>query len=273
KKRTYIGFGVFIVSQFGMLLLFRNTDWRIHAGELLTANGYSAPAYLSALTVALVLLVPELGLLLPLYVTLIGGDLVAKEAEEGTLRLVLARPISRVRLLLVKWLAGAAYTVVLVLVLGAVSLAFARLFFPWGGMFVAFQPPPELELPSVQPVFSLFSAHHGLMLYLISHGLIAFNTVTFMSLAFMFSCFNMKPTAATILALSFGFASSVLQNIPFFARYQSWFITYHLQSWFWVYQQPTPWWQIVQSEVILLATTATAIVVGAWGFQVRDLKS
>jgi ABC-2 type transport system permease protein len=49
------------------------------------------------------------------------------------------------------------------------------------------------------------------------------------SLAFMFSCFNMKPAAAAILALSFLFVNVVIQHIPVFEEYRNWFITHHLE--------------------------------------------
>src|SRR5215469_5780609 len=137
KKRTYIGFGAFMLSQVVMLLMFKYTHWQNHLERLLAQNGYLAEEYISALTVALVMLWPQIALLMPLYVTLVGGDMVAKEAEDGTLRMILSRPISRLRLLLVKWLAGAVFLLVLVLSLGLFGAIFARAFFPSGGLFVA----------------------------------------------------------------------------------------------------------------------------------------
>src|SRR5271155_1789201 len=89
KKRTYIGFGVFVAAQVAMLIMFKNTRWQNDFERLLGQNGYLASEYISALTVGLIMLLPQLSLLLPLYVTLIGGDLVAKEAEDGTLRMIL----------------------------------------------------------------------------------------------------------------------------------------------------------------------------------------
>ena len=101
KKRTYIGFGAFVLVQTVMLLMFKFTRWQSHFERLLSGNGYLATEYVSALSVAVVMLTPQILLLLPLYVALVGGDLVAKEAEDGTLRMILSRPISRLRLLLV----------------------------------------------------------------------------------------------------------------------------------------------------------------------------
>src|SRR5437660_10055184 len=159
KKRTYIGFVAFLLAQNAMLLGFKFTRWQSDVERLLAGNGYLASQYISALTVALVMLFPQILLLMPLYAALVGGDLVAKEAEDGTLRMILSRPISRFRLLLVKWLAGVVFAVILVTALGATALAFARLWFPWRGMFVGIVP----------GVFNVLSAGDGFKLYLVSH--------------------------------------------------------------------------------------------------------
>lgn len=263
KKRTYIGFGAFVLVQSAMLLMFKYTRWQSQFERLLTGNGYLASDYISALTVAMVMLLPQILLLLPLYVALVGGDLVAKEAEDGTLRMILSRPISRLRLLLVKWLAGIIFAVSLVLSLGGLALGFARIFFPWKGMFVFAQ---------ANSTFGIFPAGEGLALFAFSHLFIAMNAITLLSVAFLFSCFNMKPAAATVLALSYLFVNMVMQHIPFFEPYQDWFVTHHFESWILVFQTPIPWSRIFQSETILAAISATAFVLGAAVFQARDIK-
>src|SRR5215475_2215458 len=158
KKRTYIGFGAFLVAQNAMLLIFRFTRWQQDLERNLAGNGYLVKEYISALTVALIMLLPQVILLMPLYAALVGGDLVAKEAEDGTLRMILSRPISRFRLLLAKWLAGIIFSAVLVTVLGGTALAFARIWFPWRGMFVYSLWPEH--------VFNLLSSGTGARLYL-----------------------------------------------------------------------------------------------------------
>src|SRR5258707_14789639 len=136
KKRTYIGFGAFLLAQNAMLLAFRFTRWQKEMERMLSGNGYFARDYVSALTVAVIMLAPQIILMMPLYAALVGGDLVAKEAEDGTLRMILSRPISRLRLLFLKWLSGVIFSVLLVLMLGATALLCARIWFPWKGMFV-----------------------------------------------------------------------------------------------------------------------------------------
>ena len=60
----------------------------------------------NGLFVGLAALTVELPLFLPLAVAVIAGDAVAGEANVGTLRYLLARPVQRTRLLAVKY-AGA----------------------------------------------------------------------------------------------------------------------------------------------------------------------
>ena len=202
-------------------------------------------------------------MLLPLYVSLVGGDLVAKEAEDGTLRMILSRPISRLRLLLLKWLAGAIFSLALVVALGLFGVLFASLWFPWKGLFVFI--PGEL--------FSVFGALGGLEHYTAAHLMMAAKAVTVMGLAFMFSCFNVKPAAATILAVSFVFVNFIMQNIPYFRDLQHWFLTYHLNIWQFMFAQPIPWWRIGESLSILLGFNLTFVVIGVTAFHVRDIKS
>ncbi|HVV74179.1 MAG TPA: ABC transporter permease subunit [Verrucomicrobiae bacterium] len=263
KKRTYIGFGAFLLAQNAMLLTFRFTHWQRQMERVLSGNGYLPTDYVSALTVALVMLIPQILLLMPLYAALVGGDLVAKEAEDGTLRMILSRPISRFRILLVKWLAGGVFAAVLALALGATALVFARLWFPWRGMFVF--------APGV--VFNVLTAMDGLRLYCYSHLFLALNASVILSLAFMFSCFNMKPAAATILSLSFLFINLVMEGIPFFEQYQEYFLPYHFRAWLLVYAQPVPWERVCGSLLILLAFNLTTFLIGAAAFQARDIKS
>ena len=263
KKRTYIGFGAFLLAQNAMLLTFHYTHWQTQMETMLAGNGYLAQEYVSALTVAVLMLIPQILLLMPLYAALVGGDLVAKEVEDGTLRMILSRPISRFRLLFVKWMAGGIFSAALVLMLGGTALGFARMWFPWKGMFVF--------VPGA--VFNVLSADQGFKLYLLSHVFMTLNASVVLGIAFMFSCFNMKPAAATILALSLLFVNLVMEGIPFFEQYHEYLLTYHFRSWHNVYVQPVPWAQMGQSVCVLLAVNFTTFLIGAAAFQARDIKS
>lgn len=263
KKRTYIGFVMFLVAQNVIALVFRFSHASRGMIRQLENNGYPAEQFISGLTIATVMLFPIAYVLLPLYVSLVGGDLVAKEAEDGTLRMILSRPISRFRLLLVKWFSGVIFSVLLVFALGIFGLIFSTLLFHWGGLFVMI--PGE--------IFSVFDAADGLKYYCIAHLALIAKAVTMMGLAFMFSCFNVKPAAATILALSFIFVNFILMQIPFFKEIQHWFLTYHLNLWQHMFAQPIPWARVAESSFILLGFNFTFLIVGCAVFQLRDIKS
>ena len=94
-----------------------------------------------------------------------------------------------------------------------------------------------------------------------------------LGVGFMFSCFNMKPAAATILALSFLFLNLVMEGIPSFEPYREWFLTYHLGAWRFVFAKPIPWPRILESLCILVAFNLTAFLIGAAAFHARDIKS
>jgi len=264
KKRTYIGFAMFLLAQNLIAVVFRFTHAMTPLRRMLESSSQEVAAYLSALTIATIMMMPLAAFLLPLYVALIGGDLVAKEAEDGTLRMILSRPIGRARLLAVKWVAGAIFALALSLALGVFGLVFARLYFPWGGLFVWM---PEQE------ILGVFPAADGLARYAAAHLMLVTEACSIMGLAFMFSCFNVKPAAATILALSLVFVSFILEHIPYFKEYENWFLTYHLNLWQLMFAERIPWWRVGQSLSLLVGFNVTFLVVGLAVFQTRDIKS
>jgi ABC-2 type transport system permease protein len=265
KKRTYIGFGAFLLAHATILLLFRYWQGpRRDMAHRLALLGYNSEKFISNLTMALAVLIPVASLLMPLYVALVGGDLLAKEAEDGTLRMILARPISRFRIALVKWMAGVVFSILLSLALGTLGAAFASCLFPKGGLF-AFLP--------MEGIFSVFEPGEGWRRYIIATVILSANAATVMGMALMFSCFNVKPAAATILALSLLLTCKIVQEIPYFHDLQQWFFTYHMSYWVKLFEERVPWAEILQSLSILFGFNLTMLIIGCVAFQVRDIKS
>src|SRR5215469_15302533 len=265
KKRTYIGSGAFFLAQSIGILLFQfgQGPYRELVRDI-ERSGLSADHFVTNLTVASFLLVPIGYFLLPLYVALVGGDMVAKEAEDGTLRMILSRPISRLRLLFLKWMAGAVFSLVLVLSLGLFGAIFARAFFPSGGLFV------------VMPMERFFSSFDGATAwerFAAVHLFMTVEAVTLMTLAFMFSCFNIKPAAATILAISVFFLSMILHDMPYFREMREWFMVHHLYVWTHFFRSNVHWWRVGQSLSILAGYNLTFLIIGCTAFQQRDIKS
>ena len=116
-----------------------------------------------------------------------------------------------------KWIAGIIFAPLLVAVLGLLALGFASLVFPWKGMFV-FVP---------GQAFSVFPMGAGLGRFAFAHLFRAVNASAVLSSAFMFSCFNMKPAAATIVGLSYFFVKRVMAGILCYKRFDIWFSSHH----------------------------------------------
>ena len=73
---------------------------------------------------------------IPILVALIAGDAISGEANMGTLRLVLTKPISRQELLLSKFYASIIYTIILLTWMAILSLGLSLIIFGSGDMLI-----------------------------------------------------------------------------------------------------------------------------------------
>ncbi|MEM6749134.1 MAG: ABC transporter permease subunit [Planctomycetota bacterium] len=265
RKRTYIGFGAFLGVQLAILGLLQHPRAQGQIGELLGDNGLGFENHYMGLTMAVVVIAFTYTLLGALYVALIAGEVIAKEVEDGTMRMLLSRPVSRMKLLIGKSLAVTAYSVGLVLFLGVTALAFGTAY--RGGLGDLFIFIPEEQL------FARYDTGEGVLRYARAVACLALGTVSITGLAVMFSCFDMKPAAATILTLSLFFVDLVLANLPYFQAIQHYFVTYHFRFWARTFHDPVPWPAIAGSVAYLLGWTATFFTIGAARFCTRDFKA
>lgn len=264
RKRTYLGFAAFLAVESLILVLFRlpgvQRSWR----RLLEQAGYGFEEYFSGLTLAFQIVLWTSFLLGGLYTALVAGDIVAKEVEDGTMRMTLCRPVSRLRVLLLKYAACLIYTFALVFFIGLSALGIGTLQQGTGGFF-AFQP--------LEQLFVLYDFPTGLARYLASLPLLGLSLASVASLAFALSCLNMKPAAATIGTLSYFLADSIFRGIPYFESLKPWFITNHANTWLNVFRSPVPWPQMVEDYIYLFAVNLTVVIIGIVSFQRRDFKS
>jgi ABC-2 type transport system permease protein len=199
-----------------------------------------------------------------LYLALVAGDVVSKEVEEGTMRMILCRPVARWRVLLVKYLACVIYTFALIFFIGITALIAGLLRQGIGGLFV-FAP--------VEGVFALFDFGEGLRRYLLALPLLSLSLLTISSLGFTLSCFNMKPAAATIVTLSIFFVDLIFRTIPYFESLKQWFFTGHMATWLNIFQTRMPHAQMIEDYAYLIAVDLTLVIIGMLHFQQRDFKS
>lgn len=266
RPRTYMGYGVFLVMELIILVVFKLEKSQAAMKTLLERNGFGFDQYYSSLTVTYWVMGFSMFLLGSIYFALVAGDIVAKEAEDGNLRLVLARPVSRLRILLLKYAAVSIYTISFVFFVGVTGylMAIAALGMD-GGLFVWNY---KMKVFSVFPTWG-----EGVGRLLLSALGIGISMITLSSIAFMFSCFRMKPAAATIMALSILFVDLVLQEFPFFKPYEAYFVTWRMSSWVYLLESPIQWTKIGSAYVFLAGLNVTLFVVGFMSFRLRDFKT
>ena len=263
RKRTYLGFGAFLALEIVILLLFQLPGVRRTYRQLLENSGYGFEQYFSGITLAFMVVLATTTLAF-LFVALISGDIVAKEVEDGTLRMTLCRPVSRLRVLALKYLSCVIYTFSLAIFIGLSALAVGLARQGTGGFFV-FQP--------MEKLFVIYDFQPGLIRYLASLPALGLSLVTVSSFGFMISCCNVKPAAATISTLCFFIADLIFRGLPYFESIKHWFISTHTETWYNALRSPLPWQRMIEDYAYLIGVDATFVIIGIVIFSSRDFKS
>ena len=265
RKRTYMGFAAFVGLQFALFFIFHWVGGEGHLRRAITANGQQFETYFSALTLGHMVAGFSVLLLGALFLSLVGGDIVAKEGEDGHMRMLLVRPISRLRLLALKYFTCTAYAVVLIEFAAFSALALGICIRGWGGGLFAFNPE--------YGVASFFDASEGLRRYLLGATALSLGMTTVSSIAFCLSCFKIKPASATIGGLSYVLIDFIVRLSNWMENHEQFLITYHIGVWNKLFKEDIPWAQAIRSLTNLAAISLSLFVVGASVFQARDLKS
>ncbi len=266
RPRTWMGYGAFVVMEAFILFIFKLDGSQRYMRSVVERNGLEFSTYYSSLTITFSIMLFSMFILGSIYFALVAGDIVAKENEDGNLRMVFARPITRLRLLTVKYAAICLYTFSFVFFVGVTGYAMAVAAVGWeGGLFV------------MEPKMKVFAAYpdwwEGASRLALSAGGIGISMITLSSIAFMFSCFKVKPAAATIITLSILFIDMILQNFPFVKPYESYFVTYRMSAWVFLMEQHISWPKIVESYAFLMGLNASLFTIGWLAFQTRDFKT
>jgi ABC-2 type transport system permease protein len=266
RPRTYMGYGAFFVLE-GIVLFFYKLDktqnW---SRKQLEQNGLDFSTFYSSLSISFMMILLSMFTLGSIFFALVGGDIVAKENEDGNLRLVFARPITRLRLLLVKYSAVTIYTfsfVIFVSITGYLMAAAAVGFD--GGLFVM---EPKMKIFSAFPNWAEGATRLG-----IGAVGIGVSMITLSSIAFMFSCMKIKPSSAAIITLTILFMDMILQNFSFLKPYEEYFVTYRMSAWLFMLEKHIDWAKIFESYVLLGGLNATLFIIGWLAFQTRDFKT
>jgi ABC-2 type transport system permease protein len=267
RKRTYIGFGIFVALEVLIVFMTSLDGPRKGMEKYIERAAGGIEEYFSALTLAVMVVPITVLLLSSLFLALVAGDIVAKETEDGNLRLLLARPVSRLRILLLKFLACQIYATTLFLFIGTTVLLMGLYMRGWGGKMVV--------VPFFEQIdtLAIFDWDEGLGRYFLGLLFLSVSFLPVTGFAFFLSCWKIKPVAATIVTAAVLMADFILRRFPFFEDYQHWFVTPRMDKWVFAWNQDIPWPKVVESWTSLVGISVTCFVLGWVAFQRRDVKS
>ena len=264
RRRTYLGFGAFVLLELLILWLIKVKGLG-PVQRAIVGSGESMDDYFSALTVSLIVVSMSVFFLGALYLTLVAGDIVAKEGEDGHLRLLLARPVSRFRVLLLKNMTCFGYAFFLIQFLAWTSFILGLVLRGWGGGFCV--------LIMDMDIVSFYAWDEGLKRYAWSMLGLGLSMTTMASIAFFLSCFPIKPAAATIGALSYLLVDFILRNSGFMESYQHLLITRHMAVWTRLLAETIDWPLVFRGYAVVFAANISLFTLGYAVFESRDLKS
>src|SRR5258705_2717241 len=212
----------------------------------------------------------------PILVALIAGDMISGEANMGTLRLLASKPVSRTRLLLIKFTAASLYTFLLLIWVALLSLLLSILLFGTNDLFVA------RELDS-----NIIAGSDVLWRYIAAFGFAAIGLITVTSLTFMLSTFadnSIGPVVATVCVIIV-FTILTQMQIPFYDEtIKPYLFTTHMLGWkgfFYVKGMEGVTVKgsvesvssIIKSGLILLAYSAAFLFTAIWYFRKKNILS
>jgi len=256
KPRTYLAFAA-IAAIVGLIQLgfYVDGDTYIQFGMQALSDSFDVEGkilngYLLAYIILQTLLIH-----VPLLIALVSGDMISGEANMGTLRLLLTRPVSRARLITAKFIASSLYTVLLLLWMALWALLVSVLIFGTDDMII-------LKSEVVTQILK----EDVLWRYAAAFGFALLAMVTVSSLAFFLSIFAENSIGPIIACMSIVILFTILNtlSLPLFNTIKPYLFTTHMLGWkgFFEVQVDAQQQQIIGSVENLPAVLRSASILG-----------
>ncbi|MCD4737517.1 MAG: ABC transporter permease [Bacteroidales bacterium] len=262
RKRSYIGFGAIIVI---VILVHIAFLWEGEAlqqfvlGEL-TEAFYMQGNLLNGYLVTYLIL-NFLWLHIPLLVVIVTADLLSGEASAGTYRLILTRPVNRIKLVNVKFLTGIFYTFTLMVFFALVSLGIGLVLFGTGDLVVI------LHKVSIVPEKDLLEK----FLLAFGYGFLGMVTITCMSLMFSAMSNNSLSPILLTMAIIIIFTIVTTFNFTIFETIKPFLLTKYLDTWqtFFQYEYHKP--KVIFDSLILIFHSIAFYLITIIYFRKKDI--
>ena len=265
RPRTYISFAAIAAIVF-LIQLALYADGEAYIGfalqslrETFDVNGKVLNGYLVCFLVLQTLLVH-----VPLLIALIAGDIISGEANMGTLRLLITKPISRTQLMVSKFLAAVVYTILLLTFMAALALFVSMLVFGTGDLII---------LKSEMVV--ILDRSDVLWRYFAAFGFAALSMITVAALAFLLSVFAENSIGPIIATMSVIIVLTILttMDIPFFNVMKPYLFTNHMLNWKGFFENPVDYAEVLKSAFVLIVHIVFFVSLAIVVFRKKDILS
>lgn len=258
RPRTWATIAVLNALPVLVAVLLQLTDLAPRVGQ--------GPPFLSAVLrngalyplAALAIVLP---LFLPIAVAVVAGDSIAGEAQAGTLRYLLARPVGRTRLLVAKLVAVLAFVLVTVVVVAGVGYVIGKTVFdaqPIGGTSVSGTSLTQADLAGRT---------------LLAVGYVAVSMLGVATFALFFSTLTDSPLGATMGALAVLVASSLLFTLDAASPIAPYLPTRYWLAFVDIFRDPIQWRDLTRG-MALQGVYVGVLLAAAWAnFTTKDVTS
>ena len=265
KPRSYIGIGA-LTLLICIILFAMKADGSSFISfvtssfeQTLSFNGTILNGNLIAFIILQMLIVH-----IPLLVALVTGDLISGEAAMGTVRMLATKPISRTKIVISKFIAGAVYTFILTLWLIFLSLFVSKFIFGSGDLIVLNS--EGLVILKEQDI---------LWRYGLSFIVAFLSLLTVSSVSICFSAFaenSIGPIVST-MAVIILFTIIGSMEVSVFQNIKPFLFTTHMASWRSFFEDPVPYSKIFNSIIILVVHNVILVSIAIIKFNKKDITS
>jgi ABC-2 type transport system permease protein len=265
KPRSYLGIGA-LTLLIAIILFAMKADGSSFISfvtasfeQTLSFNGNILNGNLIAFIILQMLIVH-----IPLLVALVTGDLISGEAAMGTVRMLATKPISRTKIVLSKFIAGAVYTLILTIWLGFLALVVAKWIFGTGDLIVLNS--DGLVILKSEDILW----RYGLSFLVAFLALLTISTLSICLSAFAEN--SIGPIVSTMaIIILFTIIGSL--DVSVFDTIKPYLFTTHMASWRSFFEDPVPWGRIQESIIILLVHNVVLVSIAIFKFNKKDITS
>lgn len=256
QRRTYVGWVGLLAVPFIMTIALRLSTEQPEPGDgppffsSIADNGLFVPV--AALAVMSFFL-------LPLVSSMTGSFVIAGEAETGTLKTLLTRPVGRGSVLLAKWFVAVLYVGVGLTLVGVGSAVAGWLFF-------GFHPLTTLSGGQI-------GIAHALWLMVLAYLVALAGMTCIVSLAVVLSTLTDSSLTAAVGTLVLVLVLQVLNQFSYFDFLAPYLFTSHFEDWFNLLRQPIPWRPIWEALLTYAAYIVVLVGLAVVVFRRKDILS